>query len=96
MEVPPWIMVGPTKFPFGYSSGGEIFRPSRMILPPSSSADVISAITLCFAAGDIRGPLGGKVSGEHKISRMVPNSQIDTLLKASVYFKQSGPFHKSR
>ena len=32
-----------------------------MIFPPSSSADEISATTLCFAVGDIRGPLGEKI-----------------------------------
>ena len=39
-----------------------------MILPPSSSADVISAVTLCFAAGDIRGPLEIKINGEYEVS----------------------------
>lgn len=57
MDVSPSIIVGPTKFPYGYDSGALKFRPSRMILPPSASADVMRSVTLPLAPGDIKGPL---------------------------------------
>lgn len=89
MEVSPLIIVGPTKLPYGYSSGALKSRPSRMISPPSSKADEMSEVTRALAPGEMSGPLIDvekistlRVDLEMAVYRSVPGSNPPLTLSA--------------
>ena len=80
-----------------------MFRPSKRILPPSSSQDAMRPFILALAAGEMTGPLEEEEEEEERNVIQITfipcrtkerNIQVGALLEALVDFKLFRAFYK--